>query len=157
MGLDMYLVAEKYISGWNHNKDEAKASFAKILEAVNLDNEDIASGAPSGALRLNVMYWRKANAIHNWFVQCVQEGKDDCGSYYVDRDTLKTLKEECEAVINNKDKAKDLLPTQSGFFFGNTDYDEYYYQDLQETADRIGKLLMDPKFKDWDFKYVSSW
>jgi len=59
MGLDMYLSAEKYISGWDHNKDEAKASFAKILEAAGLDSEDIASGSPSGTLSLNVMYWRK--------------------------------------------------------------------------------------------------
>ena len=157
MGLDMYLSAEKYISGWDHNKDEAKASFAKILEAADLDSEDIAPGSPSGTLNLNVMYWRKANAIHKWFVEHIQGGKDDCGRYYVKREDLETLKKTCEKVINNQDKSSELLPTTSGFFFGPTSYDEYYIQDLQETADRIGKLLMDPKFKDWGFYYQSSW
>ena len=27
-----------------------------------------------------VGYWRKANAIHGWFVRNVQNGKDDCGT-----------------------------------------------------------------------------
>ena len=25
-----------------------------------------------------VMYWRKANYIHNWFVENIQNGSDDC-------------------------------------------------------------------------------
>jgi hypothetical protein len=157
MGLDMFLSAEKYISGWDHNKDEAKASFAKILEAAGLDSEDIACGSPSGTLSLNVMYWRKANAIHNWFVQNIQNGKDDCGRYSVKREQLTLLKNTCEEVIKNKELAVKGLPTKSGFFFGNTDYDEGYMQDVQETADGIGKLLMDPKFMNWRFHYQSSW
>lgn len=157
MGLDMYLSATKYISGWDHGKNEAKAEFAKILEAVNMDSEDIASGSPSGTLELNVMYWRKANAIHNWFVQHVQSGKDDCNPYHVGRDQLKELSQECQKVLANRELAPNALPTQSGFFFGPTEYDDYYYQELQETADQIDKLLLDPKYQGWEFQYRSSW
>ncbi len=32
---------------------------------------------------LDVGYWRKANQIHNWFVENVQGGVDDCGHYPV--------------------------------------------------------------------------
>lgn len=153
----MYLSASKYISGWDHGKNEAKAEFAKILEAVNMDSEDIASGSPSGALRLNVMYWRKANAIHAWFVQNVQGGKDDCSSYHVSRNQLKQLSETCRKVLANRDLAPNILSTQSGFFFGPTEYDEYYYRDVQETADQIDKILLDPKYQSWEFSYQSSW
>ena len=157
MGLDMYLKAEKYISGWDHSKNEAKEQFAKIIDAAGLDSEDIATGSPSGTLSLNVMYWRKANAIHNWFVKYVQNDVDNCKEYYVHRDDLKILITACTAALNDKNAAPEVLPTKSGFFFGPTEYDEYYYQDLQETVDRLGKLLMDPKFEGWDFKYQSSW
>jgi hypothetical protein len=138
MGLDMYLSAEKYVSGWDHN-------------------EDIASGSPAGTLSLNVMYWRKANAIHKWFVKRIQGGDDDCGRYYVSHEDLKVLKKTCEDVLNDRSKAPELLPTTSGFFFGPTEYDDHYFQDLQETTDGIGKLLMDPKYKGWAFFYQSSW
>ena len=46
-----------------------------------------------------VAYWRKANAIHNWFVNNVQEGVDDCGYYKVTRDQLKELLRICHKVM----------------------------------------------------------
>lgn len=157
MGLDMYLAASKYVSGWDHNKNESKALFAKVLEAVNLDDEDVTPHAPSGTVKLNVMYWRKANAIHGWFVQNVQGGKDDCESYYVTREQLQELTKECKKVLNNREEAAGSMPTQSGFFFGPTEYDDGYFEDLRETVERIDKLLLDPKFAGWDFSYQSSW
>lgn len=42
-------------------------------------------------LREEIGYWRKANQIHHWFVENVQEGGDDCGEYVVSRDQLKSL------------------------------------------------------------------
>jgi len=50
-------------------------------------------------------YWRKANQIHRWFVEQVQEGKDDCGYYYVSRQHLVDLRDLCKRVIENKDLA----------------------------------------------------
>lgn len=44
-------------------------------------------------------YWRKANAIHNWFVQNVQNGVDDRDIYLVTREQLEQLKEACEMVL----------------------------------------------------------
>ena len=38
-----------------------------------------------------VAYWRKANAIHKWFVDNVQKGKDDCKEYRVTRRNLLDL------------------------------------------------------------------
>ena len=50
--------------------------------------------------------------------------------------------------------AKELLPTQEGFFFGSTDYDEYYYSDLQDTKQILEEALKDAHA---DFEYCASW
>ena len=50
----------------------------------------------------------------------------------------------------------ELLPTTSGFFFGDTNYSEYYFDDLKYTVEQIDKLLTD-QYKSWDFEYHSSW
>lgn len=46
------------------------------------------------------------------------------------------------------------LPPASGFFFGSTEIDEYYAEDLQNTIDQLEPLL---KESDVSFYYQSSW
>lgn len=81
MGLDSYLSASRYVSGWDHANDADKKSFASLIRAAGLKREDIAPDSPSGTLSLHVGYWRKANAIHGWFVKHVQGGKDECQAW----------------------------------------------------------------------------
>lgn len=105
------------------------------------------------------MYWRKANQIHNWFVQNVQNGEDDCQAYRVSTEQLQELRDLCEEVLRKEDTdfSQDKLPVTAGFFFGSTDYDEWYYGALEETVEALDKLLMNPSFKDLSFYYSSSW
>jgi hypothetical protein len=97
---------------------------------------------------VEVGYWRKANAIHNWFVQNCQKGIDECQEARVS--VNKVL-----AAAKNGDfsLAEDMLPTQSGFFFGGTDYDEYYIQDLESTLEILDKAIAANK----PCIYQSSW
>jgi hypothetical protein len=44
-------------------------------------------------------------------------------------------------IIKDPTVASELLPTASGFFFGNNDYNEYYYQDLLDTKEIIENAL----------------
>lgn len=140
-----------------------------------------------------VAYWRKANQIHNWFVQNVQEGVDDCNYYEVSKDNLERLLKICRVVkenselikgkVNNgytfeknengefvkkyfiedgyviKDTiiAKELLPCVSGFFFGNEDYDEYYYRQIENTIKQLEKILKETNFDEELIEYSSSW
>jgi hypothetical protein len=60
----------------------------------------------------------------------------------------------CRIVIIDKSKAEQLLPSSSGFFFGNTEYDEWYYNDIQNTIEILEKALED---EDGDYYYSSSW
>ena len=106
---------------------------------------------------LNSWYWRKANAVHNWMVENVQDGKDDCGVYEVFLPQLMDLKGIVEKIIANPKKAPDLLPTVSGFFFGSTEYDEWYMDDMHLTLKNINQMLEDHEEGETRFFYTSSW
>jgi hypothetical protein len=38
-------------------------------------------------------------------------------------------------------RCAELLPTQSGFFFGSTDYDEWYFNDVKEVLSWVDGVL----------------
>lgn len=134
MGLDMHLTMREY--RYIHEEPQR----TQLCESMGLypfsDNGGIIVKVDQ-----EVVYWRKANAIHQWFVINVQNGKDDCGSYDVDIDDLKTLKAACEAVLDDRHLASRLLPTAEGVFFGSTAYDEQYLEDLQNTVIQITDIL----------------
>ena len=154
MGLDMYLYADRFINEYFQESDKEKA--AKIQEMFpELGDFDVKT------IRVEVAYWRKANAIHKWFVDNVQEGNDNCGTYYVSREQLQELLTLIEEVLKAQDQpkgeaiAKEKLPTTSGFFFGGTDIDAYYYDDLTYTVEKLKKALS--LSGSLDFYYHSSW
>ena len=136
----------------------------------------------------DVGYWRKANAIHKWFVDNVQNGVDDCNYYEVSKEQLEDLLEVCTKVrdasklvkgwvkngerfengqwcpimeegeyIENPDVAEELLPTQDGFFFGSTNYDQWYMEDVVHTIDILTKVLETTDFDREMVVYCSSW
>ena len=148
MGLDMYLTARRHISKWS---DDDKP----LQEAVNASIPD-RGDMNAKTVVFEATYWRKANAIHKWFVDNVQDGKDDCESYYVSQDQLKELRDVCKKVLADTMLADSLLPPQSGFFFGSTAIDESYTDDLTYTVEQLDKLVGD-QYKSWDFNYQSSW
>jgi hypothetical protein len=154
MGLDMYLSAKKYMSKYFDPSDSGKIASINELFGIEGDEEND-YGAQEVTFR--VAYWRKANAIHQWFVDNIQNEQDDCGEYHVSREQLKSLMELCEQIVAKPKLAVELLPTRSGFFFGSTEYDDWYMGDIQFTADRIKKILEEPTFDKCDFYYQSSW
>lgn len=135
-----------------------------------------------------IAYWRKANEIHNYFVEYAQNGVDDCGTYEVSKKQLEDLLYKCKEVeriavlkksqivngytfengkeipmykdgevIANADEVAAILPTQGGFFFGSTDYDEYYMEDINYTIDVLERVLAETDFDTEAICYHSSW
>lgn len=160
MGLDMRLSGEIYF--WSA-KEMQKPITNKIKKAIsdasNLDIDTIKS------VDIELGYWRKANQIHRWFIENVQDGNDDCRPYFVSEEDLQRLKKVCQKVISRSENfAEDWhkiahidLPVGEGFFFGNYDYDEYYIKQLKRTVDIVDKILDHPMFDDLEITYQSSW
>lgn len=156
MGLDMYLSKKTYVKQWEHQGDDNfKVEVTKQGEVVKHIKPERVS-----YIEEEVGYWRKSNQIHRWFVENVQDGEDDCGNYYVEESQLEELLELCKKVVANPELAEELLPSQSGFFFGGTEYDEWYFTDLKNTIDIIESLLSERNergFIDGSIYYSSSW
>jgi hypothetical protein len=154
MGLDMYLTKKTYVKNWNHMSDDEKHN-------VSVEGKSAKQIKPERITYIEeeLGYWRKANQIHSWFVQNVQNGNDDCKQYYVDDNKLQELSDNCKAVLADHSKADTLLPAQGGFFFGGIDYDEWYFKQLEQTVEIIDSILAEMKENDtyYEFYYQSSW
>lgn len=161
----MYLSAKKHFAkiNWqalqandelNYNSPEAVyPKFNDLLELTQLSN--VATDIYGATVEVTCAYWRKANQVHAWFVNNVQGGNDNCGEYYVSQDKLKELRDLCQKALDNRDP--NLLPPQDGFFFGGTDIDEWYWQDLKNTIAQLDRIFALPQLSDLSFSYNSSW
>lgn len=99
----------------------------------------------------HIAYFRKANFVYAFFSNKLV---DECA--WVTREDLKDLIDRCERVLNDHSLAEQLLPTRAGFFFGSTEYDEWYYQDVKDCLKQMKKVLED--FADDEIMYVvMSW
>lgn len=59
--------------------------------------------------------------------------------------------------IEDSSICEELLPTESGFFFGGTDYDEWYAHDIDETIEILERVLTETDFEKEIVFYHSSW
>jgi len=166
MGLDMYLTKEIYIG--------ANYEHRKVKGSINLTSGDNSKPIEIDVSKISeiieaVGYWRKANAIHNWFVENVQNGVDECQRSWVSLDKLLELRKACEdtkKILDTTQPSKidgdcktwtdlkenlPLLPTE-GFFFGSTTIDSWFYQDLEDTI-----VIIDNLPSNGTYHYQASW
>ena len=149
MGLDMYLDKRTYVKHWEHNGDDNyEVKVTKKDEPTKIDPKKVKYIIEEAG------YWRKQNQIHRWFVENVQKGVDNCGDYYVSKEDLETLLELCRKVKADNSLADELLPSSSGFFFGGTEYDEWYFSGIDNTIDILKEALED---ENGEYYYSSSW
>lgn len=154
MGLDQYLYKKTYVKRWSHTPEDE-------LYTVDV----LKGGKPAEHIKTErieyiveeVAYWRKAKQIHNWFVDTIQNGVDNCAEYYVSVEALKELVDKCRKALEGRSEevGEDELPTQSGFFFGDTTYGDYYYDELERTIEMLQPLI--DECGGCDFYYHSSW
>ena len=162
MGLDMYLYLRKDKYRGYSKQDTIKYPqtmkfFEESIEKRNFKSMEIRTDYQIG-------YWRKFNALHNWFVQHCADGVDNCRDIYVSKEQLCGLRELCKSILEDHDLAKSCLPTKEGFFFGSLDYDEWYFKELEYTKDLLDKLIeflnkynTHSLFDDWRVVYHASW
>ena len=148
----MYLSRKTYVKNWDHHEADERHNVT-----VKKGGETLTHIKPERVSYVieEIGCWRKANQIHKWFVDECQDGVDECQESYVEKSDLETLLGLCERIMEDKSLAESLLPAQSGFFFGGTEYDEWYFQGIQQTIDFIKPILEDEGC--FDYYYRSSW
>jgi hypothetical protein len=159
MGLDMYMSKKTYVKQWSHNKpeDQFDVDVKKGGEPFTPIKKERISEVVE-----EVGYWRKFNALHNWFVNECGDGEDNCQEIYIGEklpELLETLHKVKEVYDSNppdkEEQLDDIFPTSSGFFFGGTEYDEYYIEQVNETINLLTELLKEDE--NGDYYYQASW
>ena len=92
MGLDMYLVGEKYHRQWSKGEE---------LERPKTD------GIPQKSVQLDLGYWRKHPNLHGYIVNTYADGVDECQEIHLNADALEDIA--CAIEL-------DRLPHTDGFF-----------------------------------------
>jgi hypothetical protein len=154
MGLDMYLYKKTFLWTGDYVREEKRDEVVVTQGGKphpTIDPKKIKE------IVQEVGYWRKANHIHRWFVDNVQIGQDDCREYKVEVEQLRDLLNVCEDVLKDRSKAEQLLPTTSGFFFGGTEYDDYYFEQVQNTCDILMSIFSAEDYDTQEYAYQSSW
>jgi len=155
MGLDMWFWGNKTVSSSTFNTEtgtiETKQEFSDLLNSLNVPDTQVNSHFSWIRIQIPLITWRKANAIHGWFVQNCQDGIDDCRYAYVSQEQLQELIDLIKEALANKDSSS-IKPTE-GFFFGSSEIDDEYWDDLQKTLDTLEPLISEYE----GFTYSSSW
>lgn len=182
MGLDMYLYKKHYVQNWEHQTPEERHNIS-IKKGDNV-REDI-KPERIAYITEQVGYWRKFNALHNWFIDECNEGEDKYREIYVSSDKLfellNTLKDVIKIIKKSKKKKvsvqtgwnsdgntyseidvydceeelEQIFPTRSGFFFGSTEYGDWYKSNVEKTIELLKNELVD--VDKYDYYYQASW
>jgi len=154
MGLDMYLQAKKYHSGYRRDENgEYVPKPAKLIDGMPLREET-----------MELMYWRKNHWLHGFIVEEFADGEDDCKPVYISAEDAEKIADKLEEWADNPEA---LSPTD-GFFFGvrptDENYeewrDEYRAEAKAEAKDirRAVLWLRDAPDHEWrSLEYQASW
>lgn len=172
MGLDMYLYAQTDGEPVDLASQEMTDEFYESIHWRNPEYENEEWYRKAGrhirqphhvAEVTTVAYWRKANQVHAWFVDHIQDGVDECQYAEVNLEQLAGLKRTCQRVLDDPSLAESELPPRQGFFFGGYEVDEYYMSDLKETIEQIEAIETaelarhDQRMPPLRYWYHSSW
>jgi hypothetical protein len=83
-------------------------------------------------------YFRKVNFLFYYFDRTLGKMYEQYYAF-VEPEDVDDLIDRCERVLKNHDLAHSLLPTQDGFFFGSTDYDDWYFSDVKDCLKQMKK------------------
>lgn len=150
MGLDQYLYVTK--------KELENEYYENIGEPVYNNNNQIDYYDETEILE-EIAYFRKSNWLHGYLNNlCITKtGHDieDCEYFVFTQKDLINLLNICKEVVecNSITYAEDWLPPMSGFFFGSTAIDKYYFEDIQDFIDTMSPYEED----EYQYVYYAWW
>lgn len=163
MGLDMYFFAKKTtyksFSKWDEPDRANEVNYPEDLKTFSDYIYDRNFKSVQTETIYQIGYFRKFNALHSYIVKTFADGVDNCQAILLHKEDVEQIKKVLDDVLkaNTVEKAKELLPTQSGFFFGGTDYDEFYFEEVKDAADLMQSFLDNFDFESYQLIYQASW
>jgi hypothetical protein len=187
MGLDMYLTAKKYVGDWKHDKPEERKRYRSITKAMGLDgvrcdgsphlevevcvaywrkanqiHKWFVDNCQGGTDECQKTYVEREKLLSllNACKKVIKSAKMEKGEVKngtTFKDGVEVPMLEDGKVVKNTKVAEQYLPTNGGFFFGSTDYDQYYIQDLEYTVEQLEAMLSNKALESFDFYYHASW
>ena len=127
---------------------EIAAKLVKWMDSGSADAEGDLSDEEYNTIE-DVWTGRKENHIRRAIEQMKGMSAVNCGYLFLSREDVERLVGLLKEANANHELAHTLLPTQSGFFFGSTEYDEYYFEDIKRELADFEQVL-----NDWDEKSV---
>lgn len=112
--------------------------------------------------REEVGYFRKVNFLVSFFGEMIGRDVENLEPINVSKEMCEELLDRCNKVLENKDNesvAEELLPVCPGFFFGNYEYNEYYYDAVNNVKNFLESDLI-PMFntlKDGEYIEFQIW
>lgn len=147
MGLDMYLEVHRstYLPKGKRtiDLDNLKDDFEHYFD------DDFGCSNRIGITE-QVGYWRKANAIHHWFVENVQEGVDECQTSDVDEEDIDNLLNLCNNILDKIEGLEFIISDESK---------SYYEKNNKKFTEKFvfhKKNLNDIYSKKWIWNYTCS-
>lgn len=134
MGLDQ---------GIRRMSPEIAAKLQKWQEGGQQDEEYLLDSEHDTIER--VWEGRKENHIRSAVAFITGREPVNCGYLWLEREHVEKLVNLLSLVDEDHERADILLPTQAGFFFGRTDYDEYYFKVVARELEDFTLIL-----KEWD-------
>lgn len=104
-------------------------------------------------------YFRKANFL----IPFIEDYYDiveleNCEEIKLDKYCIEELIIRCKQVLEDHSKAEELLPVKEGFFFGSTEYDQGYFENVQLVKDTCLDLLEEfSSLEDGEYIIFSIW
>lgn len=96
-------------------------------------------------------YFRKVNFLVKFMENYgFNSDTDNCKYFPLTKEMIQDLYDRCKEIMmvhlednqrKFEEKAHALLPTCSGFFFGSTDYNDWYYNDVKDVKKEMKKIL----------------
>jgi hypothetical protein len=157
-----------YLPRWDHSGAEAIALANEVIAVAGLtpmvgeETHSVYVAFDGSHVTVTASYWRKANAVHAWFVDNCQDGVDECQEAEVHPEQLAALKTACETALAAY-RAGDLRAAGAAMaprqgFFGGYDLDEYWAEDMAYTVTEIDRIVRAAiAIGGVEFVYQSSW
>lgn len=141
-------------------KKSVKDACAKLLDepSIGAGGMDKLCVSVKKTTEIEMGYFRKFNALHGYIVENFADGVDECQDIYMPVDKTKELVENLKTILDDNTKAAELLPVTVGFFFGSSEYDSYYFDDVREAYEMFTAALAIIGDRDeFTLKYRASW